>query len=89
MTFNKMNVSLCHISVKDSNISDFVSRNLIECTNENWPVCKFLSVNQKQLKSLNTKGIISRNFKLPFTNYVSCKNSLKEDNDLCRVYSHL
>ena len=35
MTFNEMNVSLYYISGKDNNISDFISRNPIECTNNN------------------------------------------------------
>ena len=56
MTFNQMNVSLYHISGKDNNISDFISRNPIECTNENCQVCKFLSVESEiAVKSLNTE----------------------------------
>ena len=35
MTFNEMNVSLYYISGKRNNISDFISRNPIECTNDN------------------------------------------------------
>ena len=53
---NEMNVSLYHISGKDNNISDFISRNPIECTNENCQVCKFLSVESEiAVKSLNTE----------------------------------
>ena len=50
-----MNVSLYPISGKD-NISDFISRNTIECTNENCQGCKFLSAESEiAVKSLNTK----------------------------------
>ena len=56
MTFNEMNVSLYPISGKDNNISDFISRNTIECTNENCQECKFLSAELEiAVKSLNTK----------------------------------
>ena len=89
MTLNEVNVSLYHISGEDNNISDFISRNPIECTNENCQVCKFLSAESEiTVKSLHTGDIISRNFKIPFTNHVSWKSTQKEDNDLCRVYSH-
>ena len=90
MTFNEMNVSLYHISGKDINISDFISRNPFECANANCQVRKSLSVELEiAVKSLNTEDIISGNFKIPCTNHVSWKNAQKEDNDLRRVYSHL
>ena len=71
MTFNEMNTSLYHTSGKDNNISDFIRRNLIECTNEGCKVCKFLSVeSEKTVKSF-------LNFKIPFTNHVSWINPQK------------
>ena len=84
MTFNEINVSLCHISGKASN------RDPIKCTNENFQVYKSLSVESPiPVKSLNTEDIISGNFKIPCTNHVSWKNVQKKNNDFCEVYSHL
>ena len=90
MTFNEMKVSLYHISGETNLISDFVSRNPIDCENENCQVCKFLFAESEiTVQSSNTEDIVSGKFKMPFTNTVSWKNAQKGDNDLRRVYSHL
>ena len=74
MAFNEINASIYHISRKDKPIVDFISKNPIACTNEKCRICKFLSIESEiTVKLLKTENSISNNFKMPFTNHVSCE----------------
>ena len=90
MNLNSVNVSIHHISGVNIPLTDFTSRNPIQCPDNKCQVCGFIQEHMNVAVTRITvdeieKGVV----KMPFYNKSSWKTAQKADKDLNRVYSQL
>ena len=90
MTLNSLNITLHHLSGSDNILSDFGSRNPIDCVNESCQVCRFVQESSDlSVNSLTVSDIQNNLAKMPFTNVPAWKSAQKADADLKRVFAQL
>ena len=90
MTLNSLNITLHHLSGSDNILSDFGSRNPIDCVNESCQVCRFVRESSDlSVNSLTVSDIQNNLAKMPFTNVCAWKSAQKADADQKRVFAQL
>ena len=90
MNLNALNISLNHISGSDIPLTDFNSRNPVECIDKSWQVCKFVDEHMDiAVSGITVDAIEDRLSKMPFCNSQAWKGVQKNDADLKRTYAQL
>ena len=90
MNLNNINVAINHISGEDIPLTDFVSRNPIECSDNSCQVCQFVQEHLNiAVKQISVEEVVSGSTKMPFYNMQAWRDAQKEDKDLKRVYAQL
>ena len=90
MTLNSLNITLHHLSGSDNILSDFGSRNPIDCVNESCQVCRFVQESSDlSVNSLTVSDIQNNLVKMRFTNVPAWKSAQTADADLKRVFAQL
>ena len=90
MNLNSLNISVNHAPGSSIQLTDFSSRNPIECRDKNCQICQFI---KEQLdiavSSVNVADIENGTAKMPFYNHTAWKEAQKRDSDLARCFSQL
>ena len=67
-TISRFHVKLSHIAGSSNILSDYISRNSIECPNQNCQICTFIShLESSVVNSLSVTDILSGQCSIPFT----------------------
>ena len=89
-TVSQYQASVRHIAGVNNVLSDFGSRNPIECNDERCKICSFVAESEEcVVRNINIDEVISGNSKLPFTSRSAWVAIQSECPDLRRVCSHL
>ena len=90
MNLNSVNISIEHIKGSAIKLTDFCSRNPVNCEDEKCQVCQFIKENVNlSVQSINVKDSEEGTFKMPFYNKNVWKDAQKQDPDLKRTYAQL
>ena len=90
MNINALNVSINHIKGAFIKLTDFCSRNAINCTDNSCQVCQFVKEKlDASVSSTNVLDVEKGLVRMPFYNTPAWKESQKQDPDLKRCYSQL
>ena len=90
MNLNALNISLNHISGSEIPLTDFNSRNLVECVDKSCQVCKFVDEHMDIVVSgITVDTIEDGSSKMPFCNSQAWKEAQKNDADLKHTYAQL
>ena len=90
MNLNSYNVSINHIKGSSIPLTDFCSRNPIECSENSCQVCSFVSEQADiDVSSLTVSDIEIGISRMPYHNTEAWKELQKQDPDLRRAYSQL
>ena len=90
MNLNSANVSINHVSGESIPLTDFVSRNPINCTDSSCQVCQFVGEHLNiAVKKISVDEIVDGSVRMPFYNMEAWKDAQKHDKDLKRAFSQL
>ena len=90
MNLNSLNVTISHISGSSIPLTDFNSRNPVECENKSCQLCQFVSeFLHIAVNDITVEQVMNGSLKMPFYNTNSWKDAQKQDPDLRRTYSQL
>ena len=90
MNLNSLNVTISHISGTSIPLTDFNSRNPVECENKSCQLCQFVSEYLHiAVNDITVDQIMNGSLKMPFYDVNSWKDAQKQDSDLRRTYSQL
>ena len=90
MNLNAHNVSINHIKGTSIPLTDFCSRNPIQCADHNCQVCLFVSEHLNiDVASLSVSDVESGSVRMPYYNSEAWREAQKQDPDLRRAYSQL
>ena len=90
MNLNAHNISIEHVKGSSIKLTDFASRNPIQCVDSNCQVCKFVK-DQTDLavNAVSIKDIENGSAKMPFRSVSAWKQAQRQDVDLKRCYAQL
>ena len=90
MNLNALNVSLNHVTGSSIRLTDFGSRNPVECPDESCQVCQFVNEHVNiAVNSINVDDVESGNMEMPFYTPMAWKVTQEDDPDLKSCYSQL
>ncbi len=90
MNLNSINVAINHVSGENIPLTDFASRNPIECNDKTCQVCEFVNEHLNiAVKQITVDDVVNGNARMPFYNMVAWREAQKNDNDLKRTFSQL
>ena len=85
-TISRYNVKLSHISGKDNCISDYGSRNALECTG-NCQICKFIKdIENSVVREVSVEDIITGRCPIPYMTRSTWIQTQQESPELQQVY---
>ena len=90
MNLNALNVSINHISGTSIKLTDFSSRNPIQCNDEKCQVCHFVNENlDLAVRTLTATDVEEGLVKMPYYNHAMWIDAQKKDPELKRCFSQL
>ena len=90
MNLNNVNLSVNHIKGESIPLTDFASRNPIQCTDKSCQICQFVNEHLNiAVKQISVEEVVDGSVKMPFYNMAAWKDAQKEDKDLKRTFSQL
>ena len=90
MNLNALNLSINHISGCFIPLTDFSSRNPVECIDKSCQLCQFVTEHLDiAVSGISVEKIIDGSLKMPFYNFSAWKEAQKQDPALTRTYSQL
>ena len=90
MNLNSMNLTINHISGSSIPLTDFSSRNPVECTDKSCQLCQFVTEHLDiAVSGVSVEKILDGSLKMPFHNFSAWKEAQKQDPYLRRTYSQL
>ena len=90
MNLNSLNISINHVSGSSIRLTDFSSRNPINCQNRSCQVCQFVEEKLDiAVSSINLSDVVAGTFRMPFYNPMAWLDAQKSDPDLKRCFSQL
>ena len=89
-TISSANVSLCHIKGPDNRISDYASRNPVDCSHEGCQVCKFVQESSESVvRAVKAEDVLKGNARMPYTNFSAWRSAQHSDDTMRRAFAHL
>ena len=80
MNLNSSNISINHISGESIPLTDFASRNPIECNDNTCQVCQFVNENLNiAVKKITVEEVVDGSVKMPFYNMIAWKEAQKQE----------
>ena len=90
VNLNAFNISLSHISGADIPLTDFNSRNPVECVDKSCQVCKFVDEHMDiAVSGIPVDAIADGTSKMPFSKSQAWKEAQKNDVDVKRAHAQL
>ena len=89
-TVSRFQVTVTHIAGVKNKLSDFCSRNPIDCDSQNCQVCQYVNdAMNSVVRAVSIESILAGKAKLPFTNRSSWFANQQADPDLRLTHAHL
>ena len=90
LNLNAINVSIHHTAGANIKLTDFSSRNPIQCQDSSCQVCRFIKDHMDiAVHQITAEEVEKGDIKMPFYNKASWKIAQQSDQDLNRVYAQL